>query len=108
MTSAWGCNAVVKRLVQAGADIEGRDNKGRSLLYLSTYNGPKAMPERLIRFGANANAYGHDGRTLLHVASLGRCEPVCYPNSQSCSKCSSKSVKEEAEMYDLCNIEESY
>ena len=62
---------VVQVLVDVGADIEVRDNEGRSPLLSSTsdsYSGKLAIVKQLVEAGAGVRTLDTEGRTCLHLA----------------------------------------
>jgi ankyrin repeat protein len=56
-------------LVQAGAEIDGIDDKGDSSLLLAYMNRQKDTATALIELGADVRCKGRGGRTALHWAS---------------------------------------
>jgi ankyrin repeat protein len=64
-----GTAATVKALVQAGAEIDGIDDKGDSPLVLASRNGNAAMAKALLAMGADVRHKNSAGKTSLHVAS---------------------------------------
>ena len=60
---------VTKLLIDAGADIEGKDNDGNSPLLLSSENGKQGIVEVLLRAGARVCVTNDEGDTCLAVAA---------------------------------------
>ncbi|NEJ83518.1 hypothetical protein GR268_44460, partial [Rhizobium leguminosarum] len=60
---------VVKQLLKAGADINFRDNEGRTYLHLAVKNNQFAIFQALVDAGANVNAKDNYGNTPLHVVA---------------------------------------
>ncbi|MEJ2702299.1 MAG: transglutaminase domain-containing protein [Sedimentisphaerales bacterium] len=58
----------VKRLIQAGSDVDRKDEWGWTALYWAVRGNQKEVVEFLIAKGANVNAKGEKGLTLLHLA----------------------------------------
>lgn len=56
-------------LIRAGADIEARNNKGRTALLEAVNSGYKLVSRFLIRSGANINEVDNNGRGVLSIAS---------------------------------------
>ena len=65
-----GFGEKVKLLLGAGADVEFRDNQGRTALLLA-YRGNRNAVEVLIEAGADPNAKDETGSTALMAAALG-------------------------------------
>jgi ankyrin repeat protein len=72
-SAAFGGNeAVVRLLVDRGADVKVKDNDGTTVLCLAALKGNKAMVQLLVDLGADVKAKDNNGRTVLHsVASQG-------------------------------------
>lgn len=66
---------LVRRMLDAGADLFGALPDGRSPLHLATAPGWQAMLQVLLDLGCNPNARDQDGRTPLHAA-LEHAEPA--------------------------------
>lgn len=60
--------AEVQRMLQAGADVNVRDEEGATLLMLASYAGNSAMVDALIKAGANVNAQDARGWSPLSRA----------------------------------------
>ncbi|KKO96409.1 ankyrin repeat domain-containing protein, partial [Trichoderma harzianum] len=69
IASHYGHRAVVKLLVEKGADIDAKDGGGRTPLLWATYNGHKAIVELLVEKGADIEAKDNYGRTPLSWAA---------------------------------------
>ena len=70
---------VVELLIDAGADIEVTDDKGRSPLHTACLNGNIAVVKMLVKAGAEVRATDNEGSTCLHIASYyGRTETLRY------------------------------
>jgi ankyrin repeat protein len=68
---------VVKVLINSGADIESKDNDGRTPLAWASLAGNLAIVELLLGAGVDTQAKGNDGRTpLSRAAFLGKLEVV--------------------------------
>ena len=55
-------------LIQAGADVNAREDCGYTPLHCACASGDSAMVKLLIENGADVNAVNHDGQTPLHFA----------------------------------------
>ena len=64
---AHGDEALVRALVQAGADVNAADGRGATPL-MDAANGSLAMVSLLLELGANANARSLSGGTALDIA----------------------------------------
>ena len=57
-----------KVLINAGADVNAKDNEGKTALMYAAYNSGKVSVDLLIKNKANINAKDNDGNTaLLHA-----------------------------------------
>ncbi len=63
-----GQNAIVKSLMEAGADINRADTGGETLLHHAASRNDAAMVKNLLASGAQINAKSADGRTALMYA----------------------------------------
>ncbi|RYY37263.1 hypothetical protein EON62_01240 [archaeon] len=69
--------AILKLLLEAGANVNLADNEGFSPLHWASACGGAARVEALLRAGADANAFSFDGETPLHrAARFGRDDAV--------------------------------
>lgn len=60
----------IQFLVERGADLNARDDKGYTPLHRAAYKGRKGAAEYLLQKGLNANIEDKDGLTPLHHTSL--------------------------------------
>ena len=76
----WEDPAVCQVLIDAGADIETKDERGRSpLLRASTYSGALAVVKMLVKAGADVCVTDNKGATCLRLAAcFGHTETVRY------------------------------
>ncbi len=61
---------VVERLLTRGADVNAKNDVGRTCLYLAVEKGHKEMAETLITNGAEVNAQDHQAWAPLHLAVI--------------------------------------
>jgi ankyrin repeat protein len=59
----------VDRLLDAGADVDARDNQGETPLFSAAFSGSREIAESLIAHGADINAMDREGSTPLHKAA---------------------------------------
>lgn len=64
----YGYVEIVRMLIQAGADVNARDNK-ETVLHYAIVNGSVDVIKLLIQHGARVNAPDRDGLTVLMIAS---------------------------------------
>ena len=62
---------LMARLLSMGADVEARDSKGRTPLFIGAENGHLRAVQELLELGAVMHAADFRGRTPLEVASAG-------------------------------------
>jgi len=67
-----GDAAEVQRLIDAGTDVNIRDNKGFSALMVASVEGHVEITKLLIKKGANVNTQANNGSTALVVAYVSR------------------------------------
>ena len=65
-----GNEAVVRLLVDLGADVNAKSNDGKTALYWAALIGKEAVMQLLVDLGADVNAKDNDGGTALHCAAL--------------------------------------
>ena len=64
-----GQDALVRTLLEAGAEVNARDENGRTALMLAALGGHLETVKSLLDAGANADAKDHDGETAHNLAS---------------------------------------
>lgn len=76
----WNQDEIVKHLIQQeNADIEAKDEDGKTALHFAANHGNNKLVEYLLSEGANIEARDNDGRTpLLDAAAGGHDETVTY------------------------------
>ena len=75
----WEDPAVCQVLIDAGADIETKDEKGRSPLLIASISGKIVVAKALVEAGADLCVTANKGRTCLALASyVGHTETVRY------------------------------
>ena len=70
--TAPGSPAVVKYLIDSGADVDVVDEKGKTALMWAAQHGRPAMVKALLRRGADARRRDRKGRTALHYCTKSR------------------------------------
>jgi ankyrin repeat protein len=68
--------AVVRLLVDRGADVDAKDNYGMTVLHSAALRGDEAMVRLLVERGADVKAKDKNGETMLHRAASGGDEAV--------------------------------
>ncbi|KAI4209100.1 MAG: hypothetical protein LQ351_007936 [Letrouitia transgressa] len=76
MAASSGHKAVVKLLLDSGADITTKDECGWTALHLAARGGHEAIVELLLDSGADITAKGKSDYTALHVAARGGHEGI--------------------------------
>jgi ankyrin repeat protein len=74
-----GSEEMFQALLEAGADVDSRSNRGSTPLHIAAQEHQVAMARALIQSGATVDAVDSYGRTPLHIAVLsskGRCEMI--------------------------------
>ena len=75
----WADPAVCQVLIDAGADIETKNDKGRSPLHAASCFGKLGTVKMLVRAGAGVRVADNTGATCLMLAAYyGHTETVCY------------------------------
>ncbi len=69
MAASNGHKEVVEFLLQRGANIEARTERGVTPLYIAVKDSQKEIVELLLQHGANIEAKEEDGFTPLHIAA---------------------------------------
>ena len=91
----WSDPAVCRVLIDAGADIETKDERGRSPLHRASDSGALDVVKMLVEAGAGVRVIDHYGDTCLTIAAFyGHIETVCYlvglpevdVNHQNCNR----------------------
>lgn len=62
-----GCKDIVEMLLEAGANIEHRNDQGETALIAAAQNGHKEIVQMLLDAGANVNQENADGETALDL-----------------------------------------
>jgi hypothetical protein len=70
LAAVQGNEAVVRLLVEKGADVEAMDNDGKTMLHLAAVQGNEAVVRLLVDKGAEVTAMDNGGRTALHLAAV--------------------------------------
>ena len=74
--SHMGLQTVVQLLLDHQAEVDARNNHGRTALYVAAFNGHEAVVRLLLDHQAAVDAKDNDGRTALHGAARGGHEAV--------------------------------
>ena len=74
----WADPAVCQVLIDAGSDIETKDDMGRSPLHWSCHSGELAVVKMLVEAGAGVCVTDDRGNTCLTIAADGHTETVRY------------------------------
>ena len=70
-----GKSTEAEEALRNGANVNAKDEDGRTALHLAAFNGHADIVEALLRHGADVNAKDKDGYTALHwAATLGHAE----------------------------------
>ena len=69
-------NAMIAFLVERGADVDVRNDRGRTPLFEAVVNCRNEVVETLLKLGADINAEDGERRTALHVAAAASLEPM--------------------------------
>ncbi|KAK4206585.1 hypothetical protein QBC37DRAFT_356693 [Rhypophila decipiens] len=69
IASYFGHNTVVQQLLEAGAEVDAKDNDGRTPLHWASEQDHSTVVQQLLEAGAEVDAKDNDGRTPLHWAS---------------------------------------
>ncbi|KAI9892747.1 MAG: hypothetical protein M1814_001167 [Vezdaea aestivalis] len=69
--SVFGHELIVRLLLEKGADIEAKDNSGKTALYWAARNGHETVVRLLLEEGADFKAKDDEGGIALHWAVVG-------------------------------------
>ncbi len=68
---------LVKKLVEKGADLQAKDNSGRTVLHFAAMSGDLDTVKWLVEKGADLQAKDNEGLTVLHwAANYGRLDTI--------------------------------
>ena len=73
-----GDMGLVKALLAEGADVQARDDNGRTALHMAAYRGHSEVVDFLMAEGADVNATSDKGETPLHCSGVLRCHPDVF------------------------------
>ncbi|XP_032885049.1 ankyrin-1-like [Amblyraja radiata] len=76
IASSHGHVRIIEYLLNKGAKLEVRDNKGQSPLHRAAEKGHTAAVQALLQAGAHIYALDTESRTPLHLASQNNCFPI--------------------------------
>lgn len=74
---SMGYDACVKKLIEAGADVDVGNAYGHTPLHCAAWKGYDTLCKTLVAAGANPNAVNSDGNTPLHQAVCNGYDTLC-------------------------------
>ncbi len=66
----YGSAITVKQHLNAGANVNGKDDRGGTPSHFAVGGGHREVVELLITAGADVNAKDEDGLSLVHIAAM--------------------------------------